>query len=245
MAPAYLSLGAQPMTRWDWLALAQHHGLPTRLLDWSCSPLVAAYFAVEREGKNGDAVIYAYKPVGQWSPESTLEKDDPLLDDPFLYPGIVRFDPPNISPRIVAQAAIFTIHPNPTMILRPREGRLHRLIIAKHWCGKLKSRLNNLGVNRAALFPDLDGVSVYLTWLNTIVVDKIGYPFRQPDLNVEGTARKVVEQYGPKGPDFVRSQIKQVRDGGDTEMVAVMKGILKAVEKLLDTTPPGDQSAVH
>ena len=81
---------------------------------------------------------------------------------------------------------------------------------------------------------------MHLTWLNTIVVDKVGYPFRQPDINVEYNSRKLVEQYGPKAPDIVRLRIKQVRDGGDVEIVVVMKSILKDVEKLLDKAPPGD-----
>ena len=49
-----------PTSAWNWLAIAQHHGLPTRLLDWSRNPLVAAFFAVER-AHDDDSVVYAFK----------------------------------------------------------------------------------------------------------------------------------------------------------------------------------------
>src|SRR5678816_2453674 len=49
-----------PGNDWDWLALGQQYGLPTRLLDWTENPLVACYFAVE-EASEEDRVIYAYQ----------------------------------------------------------------------------------------------------------------------------------------------------------------------------------------
>ena len=51
----------RPQDDWDWLAIAQHHGLATNLLDWTYNPLVAAFFAVE-EDSDTDAAIFSFQP---------------------------------------------------------------------------------------------------------------------------------------------------------------------------------------
>src|SRR5437667_10694171 len=54
-------LNHTPATDLEWLAIAQHHGMSTRLLDWSESLLVAAYFAAQEAGTKGDALIYGVR----------------------------------------------------------------------------------------------------------------------------------------------------------------------------------------
>ena len=65
-----------PPSDWEWLALAQHHGLPTRLLDWSTNPLVALYFA-EEKCDDCDGTYYALKAPKQYSEERT-RRESPL-----------------------------------------------------------------------------------------------------------------------------------------------------------------------
>ena len=83
-------LNFTPSNDWEWLALAQHHGLPTRLLDWTTNPLVAAYFAVEKE-HNGDSAVYAYRT------RNFLNISD--KPDPFKTKKFGKFIPSHVTQR--------------------------------------------------------------------------------------------------------------------------------------------------
>ena len=149
-------------SNWDWLAIAQHHGLATRLLDWTTNPLNAAYFAV-RESKAGPAVIHAARFVAPFtrSAESSFE-------EPLECTSVAIFRPRGVVPRIVRQGGLFTIHGPPERSLESltKEGivKLKQIVIAESYRPRLLAELDRYGINSASLFPDLDGLSSYLNW---------------------------------------------------------------------------------
>ena len=145
-----------PTTNWDWLALGQHHGLPTRLMDWTRNPLVACYFAVEEEWDE-DSVIYAYH--NRWY--ISIEKHP----EPFEYDRVGKFIPRHLTRRITAQAGLFTIHPNP---YEPFDSdNIEKLIIPNGIRREMKKTLNKYGIDRYSLFPDLDGLASHIKWLRS------------------------------------------------------------------------------
>jgi hypothetical protein len=155
-ATAYV--GTVPSSDWELLALAQHHGLPTRLLDWTENPLVAAYFACQ-ENESEDGAIYMLQ-------TSYVVRD--YSTSPFAIDQLSRYRPHHITKRIVAQRGLFTLHPDPKQaleLLNKGPIKIHRAIVYKKLKKKLLFNLSRFGINRSSLFPDLDGLAAHIMWM--------------------------------------------------------------------------------
>ena len=148
-----------PDNRLESLAVAQHHGLATRLLDWSQNPLVAAYFAVIESPKT-DGAIYVLEPLTDFANEGTT------LQFISEFEGVICYIPRSISPRVLNQKGMFTIHcPANKEIDVERSNivvellNLRKIIIPFNLKSELEKMLDDYGVNSSTLFPDLDGLS--------------------------------------------------------------------------------------
>jgi hypothetical protein len=173
---------------WDWLALGQHRGLPTRLLDWTYSPLVALHFATENPADFAvDGVVWCVnfveanrllpprlKRVLQQEASDTftvemlasvgsLRHFDALSRASF----VVFVEPPAIDRRILNQLALFSLMSSPSESLEgwltqhPRLWRQVRVPAALKW--EIRDKLDQANVNERVLFPGLDGLSRWLT----------------------------------------------------------------------------------
>ena len=173
----YLHL--KPETDLEWLAIAQHHGLPTRLLDWTTNALAALWFAVREEpigGRNG--AVWILNPTDEDFLEPALERN------PFEMRQVKVYRPRHITTRLIAQSGYFTIHPlaQETCRFKPltedadcaRE--LIEIQIPPSSFSDIRDNLERHGISDLAMFPDLEGVCRYIWWNNCLMDDESDPP---------------------------------------------------------------------
>ncbi len=163
-AHLFLTHIPDPADTFQWLALMQHHGAPTRLLDFTWSPYVAAFFALERATKEG--VVWALNPKRLVNITETLEK---FLDGSL--PGAIGFGEPFVlNGRLIAQSGTFVVTrkvgtPIEDVVCAFPEDTLVKLQLPADSIRAAGMRtLFMMNITNATLFPDLDGLARSLAY---------------------------------------------------------------------------------
>ena len=171
---------------WSWLSVAQHHGLPTRLLDWTFSPYVALHFMTE-DGAcfEKDGVVWAVDYVGartQLPPRlaAVLDEDGAnVFTTEMLARGaatlkdldslgeefVVFLEPPSLDDRIVSQNALFSLSPHKTKMtswLERHPELVRKIVVPAELKWEVRDRLDQANVTERTLYPGLDGLSRWL-----------------------------------------------------------------------------------
>jgi hypothetical protein len=184
---AFQFLPHVPIHEWEWMFLMQHYGVPTRLLDWSENPLIAAYFATREDGfKKGirkpEAALWCLFPrkLNEASGMVLRPPDDiPAFGDEReledylpqqVSQGISSRNPlaivaPRQFGRVYAQQGVFTIiHKDAKRIEDVQDdaghkGHLVKLRISRKGVHQIQKELNLLRVNKLLVFPQLENVA--------------------------------------------------------------------------------------
>ena len=190
--------GHGELSIWHWLAVGQHHGLPTRLLDWTYSPLVALHFATcQPEADGADGVVWCVdfvaankllpsrlRRIMEEEQSETLSLEmlgefDSLraFDALSRTPFVVFIEPPSLDVRMLNQFALFSLMPGPHLEfstwLRAHPRLWRRVVIPAHLKWEVRDKLDQANISERTLFPGLDGLA---RWLERYYQDVKGPP---------------------------------------------------------------------
>ena len=173
---------------WHWLSVAQHFGLPTRVLDWTYSPFIAMHFATASIEKfHLDGVIWAvnYVKAHELLPDclrnkllveganvltlqllsdtvNSLDELDALASEKVA----IFFEPPSVDDRIVNQYAFCSVMTDPRMVLddwlEMHPSLARKIIIPASLKWEIRDKLDQANINERVLFPGMDGLSRWL-----------------------------------------------------------------------------------
>jgi hypothetical protein len=173
---------------WHWLALGQHRGLPTRLLDWTYSPLVALHFATEHPDDFGhDGVVWCvnFVEANKLLPSPLKQLLEHEASDTFTVemlhsfpnlraidtlaanPFVLFVEPPALDSRIVHQLALFSMVSSAEAQLndwlRDNPTLYRKVPVPSALKREIRDKLDQANVNERVLFPGLDGLTRWLT----------------------------------------------------------------------------------
>jgi hypothetical protein len=181
-AHQYLAHHLLPNTRVEWYALMQHHGVPTRLLDWTQSPYVAAFFAIENSAET--CAVWAIDLL--WCMSKGTERvlnhpDHPqdikiALDDQKYFefvaaaglPGVYPILPSQLNERLSHQHGLFLTVGNSQLSFEDNlltfgrdelREHLYRIEIPGSLRGEALADLSRMNIDPVSLFPGLDGLA--------------------------------------------------------------------------------------
>ena len=170
----------------SWMFLMQHYGLPTRILDWTKSPIVALYFAIHNASNENDAAVWCLLPTKlnkcQIGSDKLVSRNNPEVKK-SIYNAFsktvensnynIAFIAQHIDMRQLIQASEYTIHSLATPLEEMEESSefVGKIILPRSQIDGLKKLLLVLNINQAYLFPDLENLSEYLKSINFCIND--------------------------------------------------------------------------
>lgn len=172
-------INCMPKSDWQWLALAQHYRLPTRLLDWTNNPLAALWFAVEMPAVDSNqAIVWAY-----CYDNTKIVYDSLQQESPFLINQTEIYNPEHITPNIRAQSGVFTVHHRyartknfePLEKIKDADKILTKIEILASNISTIRYHLSKLNINAASLFPSIEGIVKKIRYENILYEDDIRY----------------------------------------------------------------------
>jgi hypothetical protein len=174
---------------WRWLPFAQHHGLPTRLLDWTFSPLVALHFATQNSDYyDRDGVVWcmSHQQSNGFLPDRLrtilrqegadvftaemldgvapgLDEFDKLAEAPF----VLFLEPPSLDMRIANQFALFSLMSSPNASLpewlESHSDAAREIVIPRGAKQEIRDKLDQAGITERFIYPGADGIARWLT----------------------------------------------------------------------------------